>query len=467
MQITKELFKGKVLSDGTYPVMIRIYHNGLVRRVATSVGARERNWDKRKGRLSCRECDYRLKNEHIESVYRRVAGSIQNYIDSKLETALDTILSDFKTDTCAEASEAARCRHNIPVQPDTEKECGCFLELIDRKIETAVSLNTRRGYEGFRRYFQRHFGNGPALRDFGQSDANRFADRLKKDYPLDSSTRYLALSRFNAIVNFGKQYGMISPTLRIGLPRTRFIVSDRNMSEPDVGNLFDSFKEQIASDPDIKQLPTLSLSVFILHVAFQGLAPVDLASLKIKALSFHKLHAFAFNPSRYRKDQQYRIEYDKPSNTMEVVSFNTVRKKTGRPVAVVASLRGIAQILKALTAGRDPDEYLLPCYLTGRVYTPQQRQSRLCNFYHMLSEALNTTLDSYYKEKELGPRPRITYYFARHLFCNLADSLDVPRHIIQSLVGHRSSVLESSYLRPLTPWEQAKVSEAMLSRYLD
>lgn len=149
MQITKELFKGKVLSDGTYPVMIRIYHNGLVRRVATSVGARERNWDKRKGRLSCRECDYRLKNDHIESVYRRVAGSIQNYIDSKLETALDSILSDFKTDTCAETSEAARRRHNIPVQPDTEKECGCFLELIDRKVETAVSLNTRRGYEGF------------------------------------------------------------------------------------------------------------------------------------------------------------------------------------------------------------------------------------------------------------------------------------------------------------------------------
>lgn len=85
MQITKELFKGKVLSDGTYPVMIRIYHNGLVRRVATSVGARERNWDKRKGRLSCRECDYRLKNDHIESVYRRVAGSIQNYIDSNLK----------------------------------------------------------------------------------------------------------------------------------------------------------------------------------------------------------------------------------------------------------------------------------------------------------------------------------------------------------------------------------------------
>lgn len=79
-----------------------------------------------------------------------------------------------------------------------------------------------------------------------------------------------------------------------------------------------------------------------------------------------------------------------------------------------------------------------------------QRQNRLANYFYKISRHINECVPLH---------RRITFYFARHAFCNLADSLDVPRHIIQTLIGHRTSVLEKSYPRAATLNEQYLISE--------
>lgn len=68
---------------------------------------------------------------------------------------------------------------------------------------------------------------------------------------------------------------------------------------------------------------------------------------------------------------------------------------------------------------------------------------------------------------EMGEHRRVTFYYARHAFCNLIDGLDVPRHLIQHMIGHRTTVLETNYLRKITPWEQAQLSNAILSPLID
>lgn len=116
-------------------------------------------------------------------------------------------------------------------------------------------------------------------------------------------------------------------------------------------------------------------------------------------------------------------------------------------------------------AGKKDDDYLLSCFNPSVCYSASQRQNRLANYFNMMARNLNKAVSKYYRQHNLGESRRITFYFARHAFCNLVDSMDVPRHIIQNMVGHRSSVLEMSYLRPITPWQQAQISHTLLSRY--
>ncbi|MDE5712469.1 MAG: hypothetical protein K2I16_02435, partial [Muribaculaceae bacterium] len=106
--------------------------------------------------------------------------------------------------------------------------------------------------------------------------------------------------------------------------------------------------------------------------------------------------------------------------------------------------------------------------LINKTYTPEQRQDRLANYFYKLSSNLNKALkEENIDRDEMGDTRRVTFYYARHAFCNLIDGLDVPRYLIQHMIGHRTTVLETNYLRRITPWEQAQLSNAILSPLLE
>ncbi len=466
MIILKELLKEEKRADGACPVVIRIRHNGKSRHVPTSLYTSVSSWDYSNSRLNENDCDYKIKNEIIESIYRRVSGSIQDFIDNMLDSKLDDIINPFKKDIS----------HVVQRQPEVESldvssepcafHCAdSFIELIDLKAASAVSHNTRRGYEGFRRYVEKRFGYGPSLGEINQDFSNKFVAAIDNDYRGSESMRRYMISRYNAVVNFGRDAGFLPKRLKIALPPYCLLPADRNLTGEEICNIFQAFSEAIKSDPEIKKKETEALGVFILDIAFQGLAPVDLANLRVKALNFRTLHAFEKNPRRYMEDEEYRLTYDSPENRMKTVIFSTTRKKTGRPVQIVAATVGIEKFILGLMSGKGSEDYLLPCYDSSINYSVTQRQNRLANYFNMLARNLNKGLSRYYKRHDLGDHRRITFYFARHAFCNLVDGMDIPRHIIQNMVGHRSSVLETSYLRPISLWEQAKISHALLSRY--
>ena len=85
MIIRKELFKEGEQADGCCPVGITINHNGKSRRVGTSLYVKESAWNRTDALINDRERDYLVKNEILESIYRRVAGIIQSFIDRKLD----------------------------------------------------------------------------------------------------------------------------------------------------------------------------------------------------------------------------------------------------------------------------------------------------------------------------------------------------------------------------------------------
>lgn len=81
MKIVKELYKGKRLSDGSHPIVIRISHLGFVKRISTSVKCMEKNWDKKRLCVKSRDAEHRYKNQTIDSIERRTSGNIQILVD--------------------------------------------------------------------------------------------------------------------------------------------------------------------------------------------------------------------------------------------------------------------------------------------------------------------------------------------------------------------------------------------------
>ncbi len=464
MIISKELYREGQRADGSFPVVVSVSHNGKKRRIHTSIYIRESSWDPFDCLIKKGTNDYKLKNEIIESTYRRVSGKIQTTIDTILDERLDDVLADLTeldTQLIIDNSQDMCPERNI-IHKDSDT---CFLDLIDQKTASSVSHNTRRGYEGFRRYVERRFGSGPSLKDVNQNFTNQFVAIVDTDYRDSESMRRYMISRYNAVVNFGRDAGLISKKLKVALTPYYLLPGNRNLTGEEICNVFSAFIESMKTDPDVMKKETEALGIFVLDIAFQGLAPVDLANLKIKSLNFTEIHAFDKNPRRYMEDEDYRKKYDSPQNRIKAITLSTTRKKTGRPVQIVASTLGIEEFIRRLISGKNDEDYLLSCFDPMVEYTPSQRQNRLANYFNMMARHLNKALVKYHTRHNLGGCRRVTFYFARHAFCNLVDSMDIPRHIIQNMVGHRSSVLETSYLRPISPWEQAKISHTLLSRY--
>lgn len=339
-------------------------------------------------------------------------------------------------------------------------------ELIQEKIRCCRSLNTRRGYESFLRYFNTRHGVGPLAESVSLQFIDSFALHLEKDFPESTSQRNLFMVKLSAIVSKARAIGLLTSKEQLSFPRYPCMRADHNLTEGETAIIYDIYRRLIVTDPEMRETETMAAAVFIIDIAFQGLAPVDLASLRICDLRIMQAYQEEKNPLKYARDEDYRRTVDSPGQCIDAIFVDTFRKKTGVPVRIVAALTPIKEAFQTLCKGKEGDDYLIPCFDRRKDYTPEQRQSRLANYFHKLSVALNRSLSDYYRLNGLGESRRVTYYFARHAFCNLADSLELPRHIIQKMIGHRQSVLERSYLRDPTPWEQARVTGSIFERLL-
>lgn len=420
MFISKEICTDGVRPDGRCPIIIKVSHLGRNYFIQTSIYIKEKNWDRFEGRIMPTEADYELKNETIDAIFRRISGKIQNFLDNTLDRSLRKLLYA--------ADDSGREER--------------LIDLIRHKMNSVIALNTRRGYSSLLRYVERRFAGGPEVNEIDQEFANGFIESVNRDFSGREATKRLMFSRFNAVISHGRETGLLRQSLKIVLPPCSILKSERNLDICEIQSIFHTFTDLFSRDPDLKNSSTIALGIFVLDIAFQGIAPADLAALRVKDLQYRTITS----PSDH-------------ADIIRTVSVRTVRKKTGRPVHIVCALPGIESLIQILTAEKSADDYLIPCFNKNKEYSLSQMQNRLANFFNRMAYHLNRALIG----SIVGER-RITYYYARHAFCNLADSLDIPRYLIQHLVGHRTSVLETCYLRSITPWEQAMLSRAILAR---
>ncbi|MDE6754053.1 MAG: hypothetical protein K2J82_05495 [Muribaculaceae bacterium] len=451
MIITKELYRDKPVATNLYPVIVRVRHLGKEKIVFTSVNVFRKHWDSRHCTVNRHDSSHKIKNEIIESTFRRVAGNIQNYIDDFLTSNLDDIIKAIDDDRkptqlLPHPDISSLTCHQLKTLPTSS--ATTFAGLIREKIDSSRTLNTRRGYETLLRYYYLKFEEGPFLNNMTTESINVVLRQIENDYSKASTMKRVLSSKLNAVINYGKENGHLPPTFSPRIPFYPIYPADRNLSAPEIKTIYHLYLKKISEDPKFREVSTLALGLFILDIAFQGLAPVDLSELKISDLSFPVLHSA---PNYFGNNI---------ADSIRAVKVTTCRKKTSQPVTITAAYQPIKHILDYLMRDKDPDDYLIPCFSKYKSYSETQRQSRLANFFRKVSVNLNKAINGLKLPEHNTMRP-ITFYFARHAFCNLIDSLDVPRHIIQHMIGHRTSVLEKSYLRTLTDYEQASLSQKL------
>lgn len=458
MTITKQIYSEIDDSLDNYPVMIKIEHHGLVKWIPTSVTCREEHWDNQKCLVSDKDTLHRIKNETIESQFRRVAGKIQDYLDNYLSDNLETICDGF-----------GKPNSTLPaIITKSNNPRLTLYNLIESKIDSISTLNTRRGYKSLLNYCKTIYGNVPYADSLDRNFFSEFDARLKKDYQSRQPTRHLMLARMRAVLNYARENGTLPLSVTFKLPKVPLRPRDRNLSETSIRNIFLLYKKLLSSDPELRHSYTFSLGLFVLDIDFQGLAPVDFASLKVNQIKISNL---------YPPESIKRVTHNLPIHSfdihnqyrpIEVILIRTSRQKTGQQVTIVASYKPLRHIIDYLMKDKDNNDFLIPCFKADKTYTPEQRQDRLANYFYKISCQINNAMKhAGIDHDEMGEHRRVTFYYARHAFCNLIDGLDVPRYLIQHMIGHRTTVLETNYLRKITPWEQAQLSNAILSPLLD
>ncbi len=478
MTLSKQLFTSSATVGEMYPVMIRIDHQGRSIWIPTEIQCKSDNWSADSCTISPSDPDFLWKNESIEAQLRRVAGKIQDNLDNFLFHNLEDIIKNIcrsvvSLEELSHISGQSKffsivqaANYNVSAGSHTYSPFEMsFRNLIESKIESMPALNTRRGYRSYMNYFMRKYGDGPKLYELDRNMINKFTLEIQQDYRNRRPTMNLMLSRMKAVLNYGRDNGWISSTVIAKIPAKLMVARDRNLSAASINKIFNIFKISMGEDPQFKMGTTFALGIFVLGIAFQGLAPVDIASLKVGQLKFLTISPPPACNSKH--GAEIGINDFHYNEAIDVIIVKTARQKTGQEVMIVAASNPIKPFIDHLIQDKVKDDYLLPCFDKKRDYTESQRQDRLSNYFHKLSKDLNKALEtSDVNRDDTGEFRKITYYYARHAFCNLIDGLDVPRHLIQHMIGHRTSVLETNYLRKITPWEQANLSRIILSSLL-
>ena len=334
--------------------------------------------------------------------------SIRRYIRYRRPTAAITVGNIY-----------AQCKGNVP---------ALFIDAIRAKQDSCRTLNTRRHYATLLRFFIANFGDRVRCSDIDRSFVLHFAETVGLRKASRPAMGRLLCSWFAAVCRHAMERGLIPAdlSLRMRLPSARPV--DRHLLPEDQEALIAECRQLILTANDTT-FSSKAASLFLLDIALQGLAPVDIAELTVGM----------FVPDREGK----------------VWIVETRRRKTGIPVRIVIDRETAEPLLEPLLRGRQPDEYLIDCFSREKEYSETQRQNRIANYFHKLATAL----------PRVSGR-RVTFYDARRIFCDIVDSLDIPHHQLRKLIGHAPGVLERHYLRPLSLAEHRAISRALLLKLL-
>ncbi len=436
MKVGIELFKGKTLKDGTNPIAIRLTHNGRTKYKMCGISIKPQHWNNDKKRITCRENNFRIKNELIKQQYNQIEERANFFEKNNIEFDFDFIFSN----------KGLTSYNNV--NPMQNFNSNNFIDIVRARTESYPKIKTKENYKAFLSAMLKLYGEYIDVNQINQYFAVNFKERLD-NANYSNNHKNTLIKCFKSSYRFGVENRWITRPYAFELKSYPHKPLDRDISIADTTKIINLFKKQIAANFEmIKYEP---LAIFCLDIAFQGLSPYDLARIKINDLIFYKVKNIDPNYELINNDNRYRNYINNNLTEREVIKINTYRSKTNTYVPICCDYETIRPILYFLCKGKKHDDYLVNCFSSKKEYNEKQLHNRCGNYFMQLSSRLNPFLH------EINVTKKITFYFARHAFINALDTMDIPHDLIRKMVGHKSSTIERSYINKATDWEQSDI----------
>lgn len=417
----------KVLSNKENLISIRVYHCGKYKHFSTGVSCKKSNWNLRTCSVNSKDKYYKEKNTLISSKLEEIK---KLYSNNNLNSS--KIVSD-------------------------------LYDIIDKKIEDIESYSYKKNFMQLRNFLKEHFNNIP-IKDINAIFFNNFIEILKKNKTEQQQNKLTKL--FNIIYQYGLDNGYITQYTKFKYKKNTIHTNEKkHLNVTELSFVINQYKKLIHSNAIKKgneDKEIYSLLLYILHIIFQGIAPVDMAKIKIKDLEIETVNTMSMDFEKSMNDKTYIDEFKNKNKEYKIVRVNFRRTKTNVMVNAYILLDIVKPILDVLMNNKNENEYLTSCLNADKTYTDKQLQSRVSNYYADMTKHLNEYIQRTAKNYNFNIE-HFTYYSARHTLTNYLINNNVNESTIKRLIGHKDSTLTKYYIADIDKIEQAKLIAKMFN----
>lgn len=406
----------KKLANNENLIAVRVFANGKYKHYSTGISCTVANWNNKTNTVSSKDRNYKEKNLAIQSKLEEVEKLYSN-------TLTEEEVKEIKNS-------------NIT-----------FFDIIEKKANECNTYSYKKNFIQLSNHLKEKFNAIPC--NVSQEFFNAFLQSLSNK-PEAQKTKLIKM--FKLVYNFGIQNNYITKFTNFKYNTKEYnkaIHKDRYLNFSELSCIINAYKKLISSG-DISNINNdnkiYSLCVYILHICFQGIAPIDMAQIRLKDIQVKTINSIQYDYEKALNNKEYVSEYNTNNKQYQILELSFKRQKTNIQVDVCTSYSILQPILDVITNGKSKDDYLINCLSNNKQYSEKQKQSRITNYYVKLAKCLNEYMSEYCNTYDIPILQQITYYSARHTIINALASINVSYNIIRRFIGHKDSTLEKYYI---------------------
>lgn len=431
-KISIKLYTSKILSDYTSPVMISICKDGKRKYVATGISCLPSEWDSKKNELKKSVKNAKAMNLIIQQKYNAIVSQELDLIAQGYSYSIDDLIASVKTDNSNKFLLSDLLEKYITYKKSKHATIVSYqytlsiLEQYDVKYVTDIDTDV--------------------------------VDNIIYNSGMKDTSIRLIVDNIKALMNFATKNKIIKENPVKGYKsdkKMNFETKKRALSYEDISRIEYTYvskyflsKEQIESIKQMKQeqidsiedkelrdyynnlrnntiniySESFSVGLFLLSYNMQGLALIDLLTLKksdFQIYNYSNKSALQDNLLNPESKQYFRIE--------------TKRNKTGKNVTIfipIDQFMMFGNIVFNQNFNPDlikNDDYFFP------VFSKEMTEIEVFKKKQILQVMLNRKLKSF--AKKVGINSDITFYTARHSFASILNWNGINPSLIAQMMG--------------------------------
>lgn len=421
MKITVTL-TNKQLTNKEYLIAVRAFAYGKYKHYSAGVSCSKTNWNANTSSVSSKDRAYKEKNAAIAAKLQEITELYNNVTDVQ------------QTDASPNKQELT------------------FFDLIDLKIADCNTYSYKKNFMQLKNFLKEEY-NTLKINDINKVWFSDFVQRVQERKSTTQQNKLVKM--FNIVYKFGLENNYIKDYNKFKYNKQMQATKERYLTSSELNTMLTMYRDSLKIYNYLAEITPKQKAVFlfVLHIAFQGIAPCDMANLRIRDLEIETIQT---QETDLLQDRE-KYEQNRPK-TLEILNIKLYRQKTKTYVNIITYKEYIKEVLEYFTQNKTGNDYLIDCLDAKKTYTEKQRESRISNYYNKLNKVLN----DYYKEicvrNDLTYK-HISFYMSRHTFINKLYSMQVPENTIKRLVGHKDSTLQRYYIADVQKIEQANIIE--------